>query len=455
MAEPQARTGLREGQRLRRWPPLLPAPALIALAIAWLTLAVAAALAWVADATWLAAGWLLLALALIDGWLAWRRPLPAVRRQYNPVLALGSDSRVRLHLDNHAAVALALHCFDHAPAVCESFGNPQFLTLPGGASATIEYRLRPLRRGAWHFGACELRLRSPLGLWWRTAMVGEPGSVRVYPNFAALRRYALLATDHRLSQAGILKRRRRGEGMDFHQLREYREGDSPRQLDWKASARMRRLISREYRDERDQQVLLLLDCGRRMAARDGPLSHLDHALNAALLLAHVALRQGDAVGMMTMAGVQRWVPPRKSQAGLNALLAEVYDIDSSPVAPDYYSAAVELLRRQRKRCLVVWITNLRDEDDDGLRLALSLLRQRHLVVLASLRETILDAVMQSPVGSLDDALTHCATAQYLQQRQRQFALLEQSRIPCLDVEPQALPVALVNRYGELKRAGAI
>jgi uncharacterized protein (DUF58 family) len=218
---------------------------------------------------------------------------------------------------------------------------------------------------------------------------------------------------------------------------------------------MRRLVSREYRDERDQQILLLLDCGRRMHARDGALSHLDHALNAALLLAHVALRQGDAVGLLTFGGIERYVPPRKSQLSLNGLLAAVYDLQATLHQPDYYAAAVALMQKQRKRSLVVLISNLRDEDDDTLLPAISLLRQRHLVVLASLREQILDAALAAPIAGLDQALTHAATAQYLESRQRAFARLEQARIPCLDVEPQSLAIALVNRYNDLKRRGAI
>ena len=95
----------------------------------------------------------------------------------------------------------------------------------------------------------------------------------------------------------MLQRRRRGEGLEFHQLREYREGDSQRQIDWKATSRSGQLISREYQDERDQQIMLLIDCGRRMRAQDDELSHFDHVLNAALLLAYVGLRQGDAVGL--------------------------------------------------------------------------------------------------------------------------------------------------------------
>jgi uncharacterized protein (DUF58 family) len=253
----------------------------------------------------------------------------------------------------------------------------------------------------------------------------------------------------------VLKRRRRGQGLDFHQLREYREGDAERQIDWKASARIGRLISREYQDERDQQILLVIDTGRRMAARDGELGHLDHVLNAAMLLAHAAIRQGDAVGLATLGGQRRWLAPRKSRAMLNALLGELYDLEPTLATPDFHAAAVEIMTRLRKRALVVILTNLRDEDDEGLAAALRLLRERHLVLVASLRETILDAALAAPVSTLDDALTHAATAQYLERRAEAFRRLEQSKVPAVDVEPAALPLALVNRYLELKRSGRL
>ena len=166
-----------------------------------------------------------------------------------------------------------------------------------GQWTKLSYRVLPDQRGVHHFGAAELRLISPLGFWLTRHAVGEGQAVQVYPDFAKITQYALFAIDNRLSQIGLLRRRRRGEGLDFHQLREYRSDDSPRQIDWKATSRMGKLIARDYQDERDQQIVFLLDCGQRMRARDDDLSHFDHTLNAMLLLAYVALRQGDAVGL--------------------------------------------------------------------------------------------------------------------------------------------------------------
>jgi uncharacterized protein (DUF58 family) len=277
--------------------------------------------------------------------------------------------------------------------------------------------------------------------------------LRVYPNFAALSGYALLATDHRLSDVGILQRRRRGEGMDFDQLRAYREGDSLRKIDWKATQRLNKLISRDYQDERDQQIVFLVDCGRRMRARDDECSHFDHALDATLLLAYVGLRQGDSVGLMTMSGEDRFVAPQRSREMVNRILNTVYDLQPGLLTSDYYRAAVALSKRVRKRALVVIISNLRDEDDDTLVPALRLLQRHHLVLFASLREKALDDAVLQPVRDFESALTHAAAVEHRAQRDQAFQRLKLGNVVCLDVPPQKLAVSLVNQYLDVKRSG--
>jgi uncharacterized protein (DUF58 family) len=243
--------------------------------------------------------------------------------------------------------------------------------------------------------------------------------------------------------------------MEFHQLREYRQGDAQRAIDWKATSRTQRLIAREYEEEKDQRVLLVIDCGRRMASKDDDLSHFDHTLNAALLLAHVALRQGDAVGMLTMGGVQRYLEPRKSIGAVHSMLNRVYDLEPTLAVPDYDQAARDVMRHLRRRALVILLTNLRDEDDDTLLPALRLLRTRHLVVLASLREGIISRALSARVDSFDRAVTHAAAAEYLAMRKRVFRRIGAAGVLAMDVEPDRLPIMLVNRYLELKREGRL
>jgi len=268
-------------------------------------------------------------------------------------------------------------------------------------------------------------------------------------------KYTLLATDQRLNQMGILRKRRRGEGLDFHQLREYRDGDSLRQIDWNATARIRKLISRDYQEERDQQVVFLLDCGRRMLAQDDELSHFDHTLNAILLLSHVALRQGDAVGLMTFSGHERWLPPKKSIANVNAILNVIYDLQPSLNSPDYTQAAMRLMSKQKRRALVVLLTNLRDEDESELLPALHLMRKRHLVLVASLQETSINAMLKEEVRGFPRALEYAAAQQYLNYRREAHQKIERQGVLAFDVEPASLPINIVNRYLEIKDSGRL
>jgi uncharacterized protein (DUF58 family) len=394
-------------------------------------------------------------LALLDAFATFRLPVPALARSVPGSLALGVRSEVRLRVANPTGMRVRLDVHDHHPASFEADGLPRRVELGRGQWTELAYQVRPVARGETRFERAEVRLHSPLGLWLVNRLAGDPSAVRVYPNFRALAKYTLLATDNRLSQIGVLQVRRRGEGMEFHQLREYRQGDAQRAIDWKATSRTQRLIAREYEEEKDQRVLLVIDCGRRMASKDDELSHFDHALNAALLLAHVALRQGDAVGMMTMAGVNRYIEPRKSVAAVHAILNRVYDIEPTLAMPDYEAAARDVMKNLRRRSLVILLTNLRDEDDETLLPALKLLRTRHLVVLASLREAIISRALCARVDSFDRAVTHAAAAEYLAGRERAFRRIGAAGAVCLDVEPERLAISLVNRYLELKREGRL
>jgi uncharacterized protein (DUF58 family) len=434
---------------------LLPSAHLVRIALLWLVAAVAASIWPQAVLVWLIASAAGIAVVAIDAVLLVLSRAPTAARHLPGSAALNVPIDVRIRLANRSSLRCIYDVYDHHPPECSIEGQPQSLALPARGWAELAYRLRATSRGNLQFGPIELRMTSPLRLWQRRVRAGEPATLRVYPNFAALSGYALLATDHRLSDVGILQRRRRGEGMDFDQLREYREGDSQRKIDWKASQRLGKLISRDYQDERDQQIVFLVDCGRRMRAKDDDCSHFDHALDATLLLAYVGLRQGDSVGLMTMSGEERFLAPRSSRETVSRILNAVYDLQPGMMTADYYQAAVALGRRVRKRALVVVLSNLRDEDDDTLLPALRLLQKRHLVLFASLREKVLDDAVLLPVNDFESALAHAAAVDYRMQRDAAFRRLKLANVVCLDVPPQRLAVALVNQYLEVKRSGRL
>jgi uncharacterized protein (DUF58 family) len=310
-------------------------------------------------------------------------------------------------------------------------------------------------RGGAEFGLTCLRIDSPLGLWQRLVLVGKTSAIRVYPNFAPIAHLTTLGLEENINRLGVHLTQRRGEGLDFHQLREFRAGDALRQIDWKATARQHKPISREYQDERDQDIIFLLDCGRRLRHKDDQLSHFDHALNALLCTAYVALRQGDAVGVMSFAGDQRWLSPIKGQAGIHTLLNHLYDLHSSTESSDFIQASQQLIKRHRKRALVVVISNVREEDGEDLLTATGLLAQRHMVMIASLRENFLDRTLARAAVNFHHALHYCATLQFVQQRQQLLHKLQASGVVMVDSTPQQLHMNLVNEYMKIKRSGRL
>jgi uncharacterized protein (DUF58 family) len=398
----------------------------------------------------------LVLLGLFDALRLIRLPSPRLQRHLPGSLALGRWSEVQIRLNHDYKQALTLSLFDHVPQGLAFENLPQAISLPPGEQGQLGYRLRPLSRGHFAFERCEISLPSSLRLWTSRRYVPLVDATRVYPDFAHLYGGQLQAVDNLLSQLGVRQRQRRGMGLEFHQLREFREGDSLRQIDWKATARQRTPIAREYEDERDQQIVFMLDCGRRMRSQDGDLAHFDHALNACLLLSYVALRQGDAVGITTFAGEQdHYLAPVKGSGQLNVLLNNVYDLKSTQRAADYSVAVEQLLTRQKRRALVVLVTNLRDEDDEQLLGAVKQLSRRHRVLVASLREGVLDSVRQTPVHTWQDALTYCGTLDFLNARAALHERLIAHGIPVLDARPDELGTQLVSRYLGWKKGGVL
>lgn len=442
----------------RAWP--RPAPALVWACVALAALGLAVHIGWLPSTLWLGAVAVLVALALFDVWRLRVAPTPEVARALPEAWPIGVEREVELRIEHYGrrqrVTVHDLHPGDWDAHRDPDDGEmPRTLVLGRDSVSTLRYRLKPEVRGNFTFAGTQLRLLSPLGLWRQSRVVGTPQQVRVFPNFAPLAGFALFSAEQASRLVGAHIKRRRGEGTDFHQMREYRVGDSMRQIDWKATARARKLISREYQDEKNQQLLMVVDTGRRMLAHEGGLSHFDRALDATLVVSYIALKRGDAVGLFTAGGEQRWVSPQRGMGAIDTLLRASYDLQPAPVATDYLAAATELALRQRRRALVMLVTNLRDEDIEDVLGAVRMLQKRHLVVVASLRERDLDEALDQPVDDVRSAVRAAAAARYIAQRAAAHDLLRNHRVTVLDVTCEQLPAALVEQYLTIKRSGLL
>ncbi|GLQ47034.1 hypothetical protein GCM10007862_20850 [Dyella lipolytica] len=429
-----------------------PSSLLLWLLFGWVLVGVLASLAMLPLAAWLAYGGALALVALFDAWRLARRPAPELQRDVAPVVPLGLEMLVRMRLRSIDKQAYDIEVHDLHPGGWIVRGLPYRLQLASHEECAFDYALMPGERGLATFAGCHLRIRSSWRLWRQRRTLGTVDTVRVYPNFAPLAKMAGLSVELATHVAGARLQRRRGEGTEFQELRDYRVGDSLRKIDWKATARVGHFISREYREERNQQIVLLIDCGRRMLAKDGAISHFDHVLNASLSLAYIAMRQGDAVGMLACTGrTQRWLPPQRGSGGMDMLLGAGYDLQAMPTPTDYLAAANALQERQRRRSLVILITNVRDEDDTELAMAVTVLAQRHLVLVASLREGAVEQVASNAGESLETAIRSASAMHYLAERERVHDNLNRHGVMTMDVGCSELSGALIERYLRLKR----
>lgn len=406
---------------------------------------------------WWVVGAIFLVVITVDALLQHVGTYFWVDRQVPGSLSIGVPLTVSLvisHRGQRAKQLTQLKVFDHIPQNMRSEGLPRYLSLDEQAACQFEYQITPTERGAQLFPGCEIMASSTWGFWERRFWVPTQDAVRVFPNFAAIVQASTLGFEAQMQQLGIHMVQRRGEGMDFKQLRAFQVGDTLRQIDWKATARRNKPIAREYQDERDQEIIFLLDCGQSMRAQEGGVAHFDAALNAVLLAAYTALRQGDRVGLMTFAGQDLWQPPVTGQARINVFLNQVYNLTSTTAANDYLAAARQLIQRQRKRAVVILVTNLRLGLIDNLLAATRLLMTRHSLCMVSLKENALAHAASAIPSDLSEAVTLCSAHQLIDRRERLLSQLRKNGLIAVDSFPEHLHYEVIRQYHCLKRSGA-
>ncbi len=376
----------------------------------------------------------------------------AVVREHGERLSLGAENPIRLRVRNRSGRPVHLWVRDEPPE-----GLPvNRLLLCGSLQPWGEwedtYTLRPLRRGDYCFGDIHLRWNGPLSLVLRQGQVQAGRAVKVYPNLLEVRRYDLLLRRNRLQEMGLRSSRVFGEGTEFDRLRDYLPDDEFRRIDWKATARHHRPVTTEYRTERSQNIIALLDTGRMMQSPVADMAKLDYAVNAVLLLAYVATGKGDRVGLMTFADqVGRFLSPRQGRGQFYRMLEVLYGVEAEPVEPDYRRALGYLALKQRRRALVVLFTDLTGGlSTDALVAHLAVLARRSLPLVVTISDPDLHrAAREVPTDSLS-AYRRAAANRLLDERRVLLDRLRLRGVLVLDVPADRLSVAIINRYLELK-----
>jgi uncharacterized protein (DUF58 family) len=389
-------------------------------------------------------------VAAIDAAFAWK-PLVSVNRESPEVFSLGRANRVKVSLRSRARRRLDVRLTQELFADARAQGLPLAVELLPGKSVQAEYYVEPLRRGAYLLESQHVRYGSPLSLWHRQLRFAAASPVRVYPDLLSIRTFELLARQNR-EYAFLRAIRLKGGESEFERLRDYSRDDEFRALDWKATARRQKLTAREYQLESNQNLLFVLDAGRLMTAEVSGLSHFDHALNASLMLAHVAVRGGDRVGLVGFDEVVRaFVAPVGGPSAGRRLIQASYALYPRLVEPDYDGVFGQIALRVRKRSLVILFTQVVDEvaAQTIVRRTRALVR-RHLPLIVVFRDTDVEKLLEPGAGNALELYTRGAAAEVLRFRAGVIRDLKRAGALVLDVAAPQLTGALINRYLEIK-----
>jgi uncharacterized protein (DUF58 family) len=330
-----------------------------------------------------------------------------------------------------------------------------------GQRQTVRTELHPTRRGDRPAVLVTVRAYGPLGLAYRqasrrTGRHRTPAwAVKVLPPFSS-RRFLPEKLSRLRQLDGAVAVRGRGQGTEFDSLREYTDGDDVRSIDWRGTARRSTVVVRTWRPERDRRVVCVLDTGRTAAARVGDMPRLDAALDAALLLTAVASRAGDRVDLLAAdTGVRVTVEGARRDSILPRMVQAMAGLEPRLVESDYGLIVSEVLRRERKRCLVVLFTALEPAAiAEGLLPVLSRLTTRHTVVLAAVGDPAVTA-MAARRGNAAAVYEAAAAERALGERRRITGALHRRGVEVVDAPADVFASAVADAYLDLKAAGML
>jgi uncharacterized protein (DUF58 family) len=374
-----------------------------------------------------------------------------VERNVGAILSVGRANAVTLSLRNKSRRTLRGTVSDDPVSDAITEGLPAAFVLPPHGVATVRYEVTPTRRGPRDFADVVVRYVSPLGLLARQEKTEIPSRADVYPDVHAARSLDLLRRQGR-QDARLGSLRVRGGDTEFERLRPYQRGDEVRHIDWRASARRDDPTVRQYQAESNQNVVFAIDVGRSMRGESGGLTSVDHALNAALLAADVALRGGDRAGLLTFDDVPRaFLKPAGGRAGGRKLTRTAYAIEAGFAATDYRAALTFLRTQVRARSLFIVFTNLLDQRSaKELASSVRSLLPRHLPLVVMMRDMDVESLATAPARAVGDLYVRAAAGETLAWRHAVLRSLRKSGVLVLDAKPGDVTPELVRSYLEIK-----
>jgi uncharacterized protein (DUF58 family) len=376
-----------------------------------------------------------------------------VRRSWLTPSALSVESKVKLTFTNNSNSTIYAKVLDELPRELRFEPMQLEVVVRRRNEAEARYSLVPGIRGPARLGDLYLRYQSLLRIAERWAKVPLGQTIMTYPNLEEAKRHSVFLIRSRQIEIEKRMARLRGAGRAFESLREYRGGDEFRDICWTASARRGKLVTRLYEIERSQSIWILLDSGRLMRARVDGLSKLDYAVNAALTLAQVALYSGDRVGLVAYGrGIRQRVPAARGSAHLMQIMRQLAMVSEDESEADHLQAASRLLNDQKRRSLVVWITDLAETAMTPEVIdAATQLMPRHLVLFVVIGQPDLNALAAKEPEDVVAMYETAAAQEMVHRRELLLARLRERGALAMETSSSKLSTTVVNSYLEIKQ----
>lgn len=396
---------------------------------------------------------LVVAAFIVDGFLAGRRIALHLYRQTPSQLHVDQPERIAWLVENQTGSALALKLADRAPNGALASPLTLELNAPPRSRAIVHYELVPSERGMAVFGDLDYRIRGPLGLAWSQKRLAARLELRCLPHLANAKAAELAARRALLRQQGSHRYRWRGAGTSFESLREYSTQDDIRWVDWKATARLSRPISRNFEIERHQQVMLLVDASRALTTYCGQRTKFDAMLEAAILVARAALDQGDGLGLVVFADqVDAYIHPRRERTQLKAVIENLYAKKPRLVEPNYELALTLAAKRNSRRTLFILLTDVTViEAARRMLLYLRILAPRHLALVVTIADETLEQNELIEPRTTEEFYRLGVATELMYERTLLLEELRRAGVEILDSRADQVAARAIERYLELKR----
>ena len=320
----------------------------------------------------------------------------------------------------------------------------------------LSFQLRPTERGEYHFGHCNVLVKY-IGFVQRRYILKSPLMLPCYPSFIQLKKYSLLATTNRLSEAGIKKIRRIGNTLEFERIREYNRGDDYRFINWKATAKVKKIMVNQYEDEKSQPIYSIIDLGRAMRMPFNGLTLLDYAINAALVLSNVAIIKQDRAGLLTFSKtIDQHIQPSKRSHQMRLISESLYHIKTKFTESEFGRLYTCAQRYINQRALLFLYTNFETMDALYRQLPyLQLLNKSHIVVVVIFKNTELNQLANTRARRSREIYNQIIAEKLVYDKQLIVQKLNASGLQTILTEPENLTVNSINKYLELKARGMI